>query len=279
MAVLILSLRWQDDLLLLKKGGRTTFFGELGEQSCNLVQYFESRGAKKIDIGENPVSFPSYLWAVLFLRWRLTPLCVQADWMLTVITSEKEGVDYVKDFAESPQYQTMMTDIQKTIDVEGRDPDKKIVFNTEFAAPRRTRSRLLATRLRTIYWRSPAYNLLRMIVSVLIAFVLGSIFVTNRIVTADVVLEQELTSIISLMFISFIIIGVMSINAVLPVMLGIRDNYYRQRDAGMYGFWSVGWALGSAEKWFIVISSALFCVVFLPCVGIGLTLGRGFAFW
>lgn len=47
----------QDDLLLLKKGGRTTFFGELGQESCNLVNYFESRGAKNIEIGENPVRF------------------------------------------------------------------------------------------------------------------------------------------------------------------------------------------------------------------------------
>jgi hypothetical protein len=40
---------------LLKKGGRTVFFGELGEESSNLVKYFESRGATPIDIGENPV--------------------------------------------------------------------------------------------------------------------------------------------------------------------------------------------------------------------------------
>lgn len=46
----------QDDLLLLMKGGRTTFFGALGEESCNLVKYFESRGAKPIALGENPVS-------------------------------------------------------------------------------------------------------------------------------------------------------------------------------------------------------------------------------
>jgi ATP-binding cassette subfamily G (WHITE) protein 2 (SNQ2) len=48
--------RSQDDLLLLKKGGRTVFFGELGIDSCNLVTYFESLGAKQIHRGENPVS-------------------------------------------------------------------------------------------------------------------------------------------------------------------------------------------------------------------------------
>lgn len=199
--------------------------------------------------------------------------------MLTVITSDAEGVDYAEDFVKSPHYETMKTNIQKTIDEDGSDPDKRVVFNAEFAAPRKVRGRLLSGRLRTIYWRSPAYNLLRMLVSIVIAFVLGSIFVTNRLVKSDMVSELEMTSILATIFIAFIIIGVMSINAVLPVMLGIRDNFYRQRAAGMYGYSSLGWALGSAEKWFIIISSALFCVVFLPCIGIGLTFIRGVAFW
>ena len=35
---------WQafDNLLLLQRGGRTTFFGPLGEESCKLVAYLEA---------------------------------------------------------------------------------------------------------------------------------------------------------------------------------------------------------------------------------------------
>lgn len=200
--------------------------------------------------------------------------------MLTVITSDnKNGIDYAEAFNESPQYQIMEEKIQNTIDVDGKDPEKKIVFSTAYAASTHTRGGLLDKRLQTIYWRSPAYNLSRMLISVVIAFVLGSIFVTNRLVAKDIVTEQQMTGILSLLFISFIIIGVMSINAVLPVMMGLRDSFYRQRAAGMYSHWSFGWALGTAEKYFIVISSALFCVVFLPCIGIGLNALRGFGFW
>lgn len=45
-----------DDLLLLRKGGEVVFFGELGDCSCNLVQYFESLGATPMNKGENPAS-------------------------------------------------------------------------------------------------------------------------------------------------------------------------------------------------------------------------------
>lgn len=198
--------------------------------------------------------------------------------MLTVITGE-DCEDFVEDFVQSPQYASMKAEIKETIEVEGQDPNKKIVYATEYAAPGRTRIRLLVRRVRTIYWRSPTYNLLRMIISIVIAFVLGSIFLTNRLITADIVTEAYMTSVLSIIFISFIIIGVMSMNSVLPVTLSLRDNFYRQRAAGMYGHASLGLALGMAEQGFIVISSFLFCIIFMPCVGLRRTLLRSFAYW
>ena len=199
--------------------------------------------------------------------------------MLTVITSEKEGVDYVAKFTESPEYETMQANIQKTIDVDGKDPDKQILFATEFAAPFRVRCKLLILRVRSIYWRSPAYNLLRMLISIVIAFVLGSIFITSRLKTSDVISENQMSGILSIIFISFIIIGVLSMNSVLPVMLDLRDSFYRHRAAGMYGHRSLAIALGTAEQGFIVITSFLFCIIFMPCVGLGRSALRSFAYW
>ena len=40
---------------------------------------------------------------------------------------------------------------------------------------------------------------------------------------------------LSTIFIAFIIIGVLSMTTVLPVMLSIRDMYYRHKAAGMLG--------------------------------------------
>lgn len=47
-----------DSLLLLKRGGETVFFGELGGESCNLIKYLESYEATpKIQPGENPATY------------------------------------------------------------------------------------------------------------------------------------------------------------------------------------------------------------------------------
>jgi ATP-binding cassette subfamily G (WHITE) protein 2 (SNQ2) len=46
-----------DQLLLLKSGGRTVYFGELGHDSRNLLEYLERNGAKKCPPKENPAEF------------------------------------------------------------------------------------------------------------------------------------------------------------------------------------------------------------------------------
>mmetsp|Transcript_2153 Transcript_2153/g.3908 ORF Transcript_2153/g.3908 Transcript_2153/m.3908 type:complete len:1099 (-) Transcript_2153:1265-4561(-) len=69
-----------DSLLLLKRGGETVFFGELGDESANLIRYFEGYATTpKIQPGENP-----------------------ATWMLTTIgagsagTSGSDPFDYAR---------------------------------------------------------------------------------------------------------------------------------------------------------------------------------------
>jgi len=46
-----------DRLLFLAKGGRTVYFGEIGENSRTLLNYFESNGAEKCGEDENPAEY------------------------------------------------------------------------------------------------------------------------------------------------------------------------------------------------------------------------------
>jgi hypothetical protein len=141
------------------------------------------------------------------------------------------------------------------------DPGKKIHYEDEFAASSGTRLRLTNTRLTTIYWRSPNYNLSRIMVSAVIAVILSSVLVQERWNT--VFSETQMRAQFAVIFLSFIIVGIMSIFSVLPVMLSIRDMFHRHRAAGMIGSGSLCWALGVAEKGFIVASSVIFVAIFL----------------
>ncbi|CAH2351739.1 protein Snq2p [[Candida] railenensis] len=46
-----------DRLLLLKKGGKTVYFGDIGKRSHTLLEYFERNGARPCDDSENPAEY------------------------------------------------------------------------------------------------------------------------------------------------------------------------------------------------------------------------------
>ncbi|OWB61708.1 hypothetical protein B5S29_g2610 [[Candida] boidinii] len=46
-----------DRLLLLRRGGQTVYFGDIGENSRTLIDYFEDQGARKCGSDENPAEY------------------------------------------------------------------------------------------------------------------------------------------------------------------------------------------------------------------------------
>ena len=231
----------QDDLLLLKKGGQVVYHGELGEDCCTLIEYFESRGAPLIELGENP-----------------------ADWMLRVMSMDKMG-DLAETYKKSDKFTSLKTELRRI--KENPDHDEKILFESKYAVSASKRRDAVNRRLRTIYWRSPAYNLARMTVSAAIAFILGSVFLLDW--KPNSFSEIQMRARLSAIFLTFIITGIMAIISVLPVMTDIRDMFYRHIDSGMYGSVAMGAALGVAEKWFLVSSAVIFTFVFISTSHIG----------
>lgn len=50
----VVHLQVFDKLLLLQKGGETVYFGDLGQNSTTLIDYFETNGSRKCHSDENP---------------------------------------------------------------------------------------------------------------------------------------------------------------------------------------------------------------------------------
>lgn len=49
-------------MLLLRKGGQTVYFGDLGQNATTLIDYFETNGSRKCLPDENPyVTFRNFI--------------------------------------------------------------------------------------------------------------------------------------------------------------------------------------------------------------------------
>jgi hypothetical protein len=163
-----------DSLLLLKRGGETIFFGELGNESYNLIDYLEAHPATTpIKNGENP-----------------------ASWMLSIIGAglgDANSFDYAKTYIRSP----LASDCVATIDSLCKDPpvESKITYPTKYATDWKFQNIQVYKRLSKIYWRSPGYNRVRLLVSGAVALLFGSVYATQRVPVNESDMNSRVTSI------------------------------------------------------------------------------------
>lgn len=246
-----------DDLLLLKKGGNVVFFGELGKESVKLIEYFETQGATPIQHGENP-----------------------AAWMLRACSGENAAadVDWADLYKTSTQYENACSQIEAigNSPVESKEIHYEGMFSTDF----KERLKLMNNRILTIYKRSPAYNLTRLMIAVLYSFLIGSVFIRGSSERrSGEWQENEVDGVLGTIFLSTIIIGVTSISMAVPVMKRIRDVFYKHRASGMIGHTSLSIALAAGETPYILLVSLLFGVVYYFTVGLFHTAEKFFFFW
>jgi ABC-type multidrug transport system ATPase subunit/ABC-type multidrug transport system permease subunit len=157
-----------DMLLLLKRGGETVFFGELGEESSRLIDYFQRFDTTPpIRPGENP-----------------------ATWMLTTIGSgtnasdASKSMDFAKAYANSKLHAEGLTTID---DFESEAVDSNLIaFDTTYATGIKYQMWQVFQRQFRVYWRSPSYNRNRMLLAALIGLLFGSVFASQRVPTNEV---------------------------------------------------------------------------------------------
>ncbi|KAG8164849.1 hypothetical protein KVR01_005124 [Diaporthe batatas] len=131
-----------DRLLFLQKGGKTVYFGEIGENSKTMTSYFERNGAHPCPSEANP-----------------------AEWMLEAIGAapgSHTDIDWFKTWKESPECAGVHKELQRLVDEGDKtDAESSPVHDKtsyrEFAAPFGKQLQEVLLRVFQQYWRTPSY--------------------------------------------------------------------------------------------------------------------------
>ena len=200
-----------DELLLLKPGGRTVYFGPLGDGAKDLVEYLQG--------------FP-----------RVKPLPPRhnpANWMLEVTSHSGEeaiGIDFADAYAKSDLARRMGDVIkQYTNPTPGIGP--LVMHELHVASPWDQFTANLQ-RFWRMYWRAPEYNLTRLAVTLGVAFVFGSLFWRQGDNATTVV---GVLNIAGVLFSSVLFLGITDCLTVQHIIALQRTVMYRERAAGYYG--------------------------------------------
>lgn len=128
-----------DRLLLLAKGGKMVYFGELGKDSKTMIRYFERHRARRCRSHENP-----------------------AEWMLEITgsgTGAASKTDWPRTWSRSPEHGHMLAELQRlsqrttkrssSVEQKQGDDGYAVSFWTQFT--------MALKRSFQQYWRTPSY--------------------------------------------------------------------------------------------------------------------------
>ncbi|KII83910.1 hypothetical protein PLICRDRAFT_179945 [Plicaturopsis crispa FD-325 SS-3] len=145
-----------DRVLLLQKGGRTVYFGDLGHNAETLIDYFERNGGRHCEVDENP-----------------------AEYILDVIgagATAKAAIDWHATWKRSGERDAVDAELQRLAarrhDVAG--PANEQV--AEYAASFSTQFSALYTRSIQNYMRNPSYILSKFILNISAGLFIGFTF-------------------------------------------------------------------------------------------------------
>ncbi|KAL4953269.1 ABC-2 type transporter-domain-containing protein [Aspergillus filifer] len=230
-----------DRLLFLAKGGRTVYFGEVGENSSILTSYFERNGGHAITSGENP-----------------------AEWMLDVIGAapgSHSDIDWPAVWNSSPEKQAVvdhLAELKSTLSVKPKDQASEAEYK-EFAAPTSVQLKETLLRVFSQYWRTPSYIYSKIVLSILTALYNGFSFYGAQ--NSQQGLQNQMFSIFMLMT----IFGNL-VQQIMPNFVTQRAIYeVRERPSKMYS-WRVFMASNIIVElpWNLLVAILMFFCWYYP---------------
>lgn len=202
-------------LLFLASGGKTVYFGEVGQNSRTLANYFETNGAHPCPDNANP-----------------------AEWMLEVIGAapgSHTDIDWHQVWRNSPEYQEVHRELDR---LEQHRPRETSIISTkndkesyrEFAASFGVQMWEVTYRVFQQYWRTPSYIYSKFALCLFSALFIGFVFFRAPLTHQG--LQNQMFSI----FMLFTIFGQL-VQQIMPHFVTQRALYeVRERPSKTYGW-------------------------------------------
>ncbi|XP_062214779.1 ABC transporter G family member 37-like isoform X2 [Phragmites australis] len=239
-----------DELFLMKRGGEEIYVGPVGQNSSKLIEYFEViEGISKIKDGYNP-----------------------ATWMLEVTSSAQEemlGIDFSEIYRQSELYQRNKELIEELSTPPPGSTD--LHFPTQYSTSIFTQCLACLWKQKLSYWRNPSYTAVRLLFTIVIALMFGTMFWDLGRKTNT---RQDLFNAMGSMYAAVLYIGVQNSGTVQPVVVVERTVFYRERAAGMYSAFPYAFGQVAIEFPYILVQTVIYGVLVYSMIGFEWTVAK-----
>ncbi|XBH61340.1 hypothetical protein VPH35_115802 [Triticum aestivum] len=231
-----------DELFLLNRGGEEIYVGPLGEQSLNMITYFEGIGVNRIQDGYNP-----------------------ATWMLEVTSTLQEqmlGINLSVIFKQSELYQKNKALIKELSMPPPSSTD--LHFPDEYSQSLVKQCLICLWKQNLSYWRNIHYTGSRYCITIIIALLFGTVFWDLGMKRAR---RQDLFNSMGSMYAAILMIGISNASGVQPVIAMERIVFYKERASQMYSSLPYTFAQVVIELPYVLVQSLIYGVLVYAMIG------------
>ncbi|KOS19997.1 ABC transporter G family member 11 [Escovopsis weberi] len=243
-----------DRILLLQRGGRTVYFGDIGKDACILRDYLRRHGAEA------------------------SPTDNVAEFMLEAIgagSAPRIGDrDWSDIWDESPEFEQVK---RKIVELKQERSAASLpmgeAVDREFASPLHHQLRVVCRRMFRSFWRSPNYVVTRLFNHVSVSILTGLTYL--NLDNSRTSLQNKVFVVFQLTVLPFLIISQVS------VMYHVkRALFFREASSKMYSAWSWSAAIFLVEMPYSVLCAVGFFLPFYYMPGFSTATPRaGFFFF
>ncbi|CAG9946232.1 unnamed protein product [Clonostachys rosea f. rosea IK726] len=230
-----------DTLLLLAKGGKTVYFGDIGDNGSTIKKYFDRYGAP-CPSEANP-----------------------AEHMIDVVSGEDESykeTDWNKVWLESPEHDHLTKELDRMVTHAASHPSSVNDDGNEFAASMWTQTKLVTHRMNVSLFRNTEYVDNKFAMHISLALLNG--FTFWRIGDSLTDLQQNLFTVFNFIFIAPGIISQLQ-----PLFIDRRDIYEaREKKSKMYHWAPFVTGLIVSEVPYLLICAVLYYVCWYFTAGL-----------
>lgn len=227
-----------DTLLLLAKGGKTVYFGDIGDNGSTVKEYFGRYGAP------------------------CPPEANPAEHMIDVVSGDlSEGRDWNKIWLESPEYEARTRELDTIIAEAAAKPPGTLDDGREFATPLWEQTKIVTQRMNVALYRNTDYVNNKIILHIFSALFNGFSFWMIGDTVGD--LQLRLFTVFQFIFVAPGVIAQLQ-----PLFIERRDIYEaREKKSKMYSWKAFVTGLIVSELPYLCLCAVLYFVCWYYTVG------------
>jgi ABC-type multidrug transport system permease subunit len=229
-----------DQLLLLVRGGRTAYFGPIGQDARTMIDYFERHGGPVCSPAANPAE---YILEVVGAG--------------TAVTTQSKK-DWADIWDESPEARTLKETLDQIHETANQHPTRKALT---YASPLSSQFYYVLKRMSLAYWRSPDYNIGRFVTIMASSLITG--FTYWKLSDSKSDLQNRLFALFS----SFLMANILIIIAQ-PKFMTERIYFRREHASRFYSWIPFGVSAILVEIPYILFIAAWYMFAFYWTAGL-----------